>query len=208
MPANLTEREAASQVAHRLIHRGAVPLHVGAAADGRSRLYREVGYTSTSIRRYAVLSASARKYGLCVAAARAVSFGPVDPDFQKEQNAVCRVSASYLASTWPDAVPREVLTAGRRIYVISSFEHEWMQAPQGWLTGRSLVEMPLTPKTEDLFQPGWAVTWSANAGAASGCDTFLITDEGPQTMTPSEAWPLKRIRIQGAEFVRPDVLER
>jgi Xaa-Pro aminopeptidase len=208
MPANVTEREAASQVSHRLIHRGAVPLHIGAAADGRSRIYRQFGYTSTHIRHYAVLSASARKYGLCAAAARAVSFGPVDPDFQKEQNAVCRVSASYLASTWPDAVPREVLTAGRRIYLISGFEHEWMQAPQGWLTGRSVVEMPLTPKTEDLFQPGWAVTWSASAGAASGCDTFLITDEGPKIMTPSEAWPLKRIRIQGAEFVRPDVLER
>ena len=61
----------------------------------------------------------------------------IDEEFQKEHNAVCRVSASYLASTWPDAVPREILTAGRRIYLISGFEHEWLQAPQGWLTGRA-----------------------------------------------------------------------
>ena len=39
----------------------------------------------------------------------------------------CRVSASYLASTWPDAVPREILQAGRRIYTRSQFEHEWLQ---------------------------------------------------------------------------------
>ena len=206
--ANDTEREAAGQIAHRLIHRGALPLHVGVAADGRSRLYRQFGFTSTPIRHYGVLTASARKYGLCAAASRSVSFGPVDEEFQKEHNAVCRVSASYLASTWPDAVPREVLTAGRRIYLISGFEHEWMQAPQGWLTGRAAVEEMLTPQTEELFHPGWAVTWAANAGAASGLDTFVVTDEGPKDMTPPEAWPLKRIRIQGAEFVRPDVLVR
>ncbi len=203
-----TERETAGQIAHRLVHRGVLPLHVGVAADGRSRLYRQFGFTSTPIRRYAVLTAAARKYGLCAAASRSLSFGPVDEAFQKEHNAVCRVSASYLASTWPDAVPREVLTAGRRIYLISGFEHEWMQAPQGWLTGRAAVELLLTPQTEELFHPGWAVTWAANAGAASGLDTFLITEQGPKDMTPPEAWPLKRIRIQGAEFVRPDVLVR
>ncbi|HVS38573.1 MAG TPA: hypothetical protein VMS17_23660 [Gemmataceae bacterium] len=205
---NETEREAAGQISHRLMHRGAVPVHVGVAADGRSRLYRHFGFTSTPIRRYAVLTAVARKYGLYAAASRSMSFGPVDGEFQKEQNAVCRVSASYLASTWPDAMPREILTAGRRIYLISGYEHEWMQAPQGWLTGRVAVEQMLTPQTEELFHPGYAVAWAANAGAASGLDTFLITEQGPKDMTPPEAWPLKRIRIQGAEFVRPDVLQR
>jgi Xaa-Pro aminopeptidase len=206
--ANETERETAGQIAHRLMHRGVLPLHVGVAADGRSRLYRQFGFTSSPIRRYAVLTATARKYGLCAAASRAISFGPVDAQFQKEHSAVCRVSASYLASTWPDAVPREVLTAGRRIYLISGYEHEWMQAPQGWLTGRTAVEAMLTPRSEELFHAGWAVTWAANAGADSGLDTFLISEQGPKDMTPPESWPLKRIRIQGAEFVRPDVLVR
>ncbi len=203
-----TEREVAGQLAHRLMHRGVLPLHVGAAADGRSRLYRHFGFTSTPVRQYAVVTATARKYGLCVTASRAVSFGAPPDDFRQEHNAVCRVSASYQASTWPDAVPREILLAGRRIYLISGFEHEWLQAPQGHVTGRSPVELPLTPSTEELFQAGWAVTWAASAGAAASTDTFLVTDEGPRVVTPTEVWPLKRIRIQGAEFVRPDVLQR
>jgi Xaa-Pro aminopeptidase len=203
-----TEREVAGQISHRLLHRGVQPLHIGVAADGRSRLYRRFGFTSTPIRQYAVLTASGRKYGLTATASRAVSFGEVEAQFRQDHNAVCRVSASYLASTWPDAVPREILLAGRRIYLISGFEHEWQLAPQGHLTGRQPVELALTPHTEDLFQPGWAVTWCASAGAALSCDTFLITDQGPQAITPNELWPLKRIRIQGAEFVRPDVLQR
>jgi hypothetical protein len=70
------------------------------------------------------------------------------------------------------------------------------------------VELPLTPDTTDLLQAGWALTWCASIGAAVSCDTFLITEEGPRTLTVAEGWPLKRIRVQGSEFVRPDVLQR
>jgi Xaa-Pro dipeptidase len=203
-----TEREVAGQVGHRLMHRGALPVHIGVAADGRARLYRQFGFTSTTVRRSAVLHAVARKYGLSVSASRTVSFGQPEPEVRQDHNAVCRVSASYLASTWPDAVPREILLAGRRIYLISGYEHEWQLAPQGFVTGRAAVEMALTPKSDELFQSGWAVVWNATAGAAASCDTFHITEQGPQVLTPADGWPLKRIRIQGAEFVRPDILVR
>jgi Xaa-Pro dipeptidase len=203
-----SEREVAGQLAHRLMHRGVHPVHIGVAADGRSRTYRRFGFTSATIHNYAVLTATARKYGLHASASRTVCFGTLPEDLKAEQNAVCRVSASYLASTWPDAVPREVLLAGRRIYLLSNFEHEWLLSPQGHVTGRLPVEMAFTPQTADLLEAGWVVTWNASAGAACSCDTFLVTDKGPKPITPTEIWPLKRIRIQGAECIRPDVLMR
>ncbi len=205
---NETEREAAGQVSHRLLHRGVQPLHVGVAADGRLRLYRNPGFTSVPITRYALLTATARKYGLVATSSRAVSFGPPSEELKKEQNAVCRVSASYLASSWPEAVPRQILTAGQRIYQLAGYEHEWRLAPQGWVTARAFAELPLSPLTEELFHANWAVTWQVTAGAASSCDTFLITDQGPRLLTPVEAWPVKKVRIQGAEFIRPDILLR
>ena len=151
-----SEREIAGHLSHRLIHRGILPLHIGVAVDGRSRLYRRFGFTSAPLERYAVLTVTARKYGVYVTASRSVCFGEPPAEFRQDHNAVCRVSASYLASTWPDAVPREILLAGRRIYLISGYEHEWQLAPQGHLTGRAAVEMPLTPQTEELFQAGWS----------------------------------------------------
>jgi Xaa-Pro aminopeptidase len=205
---NDTEREIAAQVSHRLMHRGAIPLHIGVAADGRSKLYRHFGFTGTPVHKYAVITATARKYGLTVTASRSVCFGAPEEDVRRDHNAVCRVSASFLASTWPDAVPREILTAARRIYLISGCEHEWLLTPQGYVTGRQAVELPITPQTEELFQTGMAVVWRASAGVAESCDTFHITEQGPKTVTPTETWPLKRIRIQGAELIRPDVLQR
>jgi Xaa-Pro aminopeptidase len=203
-----TEREVAGQVSHRLLHRGAQAVYVGVAADARSQPYRAHGFTPAPIRQYAVVTATARKYGLHATASRSVCFGEAPEPFRQGHNAVCRVGAAYLASTWSDAVPREVLLTGRRIYLLSGFEHEWLLCPQGHVTGRAPVELALTPQTAELLQPGWAVTWHASAGPASGQDTFLVTEQGPKTITPTEVWPLKRIRIQGAEFVRPDILQR
>ena len=203
-----TEREIAGQVSHRLLHRGVTPLTVGVAADGRSRLYRQCGFTATPITQYCVLSAAARKYGLCAMASRSVCFGKIDSAFRQEHDTACKVAATYVASTWPDAVPHQILMTGRRVLQICGFEHEWLLAPQGHVTGRSPVELTICPSTADLFQPGWAVTWASTVGAACSCDTFIISDEGPILVTPTAQWEVKGIRVQGANFFRPDVLQR
>jgi hypothetical protein len=203
-----TEREIAGQLSHRLLHRGAQPVLIEVAADGRSRRYRQGGFTSLPVEHYCVLVATARKYGLCVTSSRAVAFGQPDVVFQREHDAACKVSATYVASTWPDAVPRQILHTGQQIFKLVGFEHEWRLSPQGHVTGRSPVELLFTPNTEELFQTHWTVTWHGSVGAAFSTDTFLVTETGPRLVTPAEMWPLKRIRIQGAEFFRPDLLVR
>jgi Xaa-Pro aminopeptidase len=203
-----TEREVAGHLSHRLLHRGAQPLQLAVSGDGRSRTYRRHGYTAQGIEHFGVLTATARKYGLCATASRCVSFGATEVTFRKEHDAACRVSATYIASSWPDGVPRQILAATRRVYQITGAEHDWLLCPQGHVTGRAPVELPLSPETAALLQAGWAVTWNASVGAALSCDTFLVTEEGPRTLTVAEGWPLKRIRVQGSEFVRPDVLQR
>ena len=118
------------------------------------------------------------------------------------------MSAGYLAATWPDAVPREILLAGRRIYLLCSYEHEWHLAPQGHVTGRAPVELMIRPSTQTLLESDWPIVWTATAGAAVSCDTYLVSEAGPRAVTPAELWPLKRVRIQGTECTRPDILVR
>jgi hypothetical protein len=203
-----SEREVAGQLSHRLLHRGVTPVSIHVAADGRGRLYRHLGFTATVVRSSCLLIVTARKYGVCATASRSVSFGAPDAALRKEHDVACKVTATYIASSWPDAVPRQILTSGRRVYQVTGAEHEWLLAPQGHITGHDPVELVLTPQTEDLLQNGWTVTWRSTCGAAVSCDTFLITEEGPRPITAAESWPLKRIRVQGAEFVRPDLLVR
>ncbi len=208
MNPRLTEREVAGQISHRLLHRGAQPVLISVAGDDRSALYRHCGFTDLPIRHHAVLLATARKYGMCVTASRSVSFGPPEPTLKQQHDAVAKILATYIASSWPDAGPREILGLGRRVYLITGFEHEWLGCPQGHVTGRRPVESLLTPQSDELFQAGWAITWRAIAGSATTCDTYLITDKGPQWLTTPENWPLQRIRVQGADFLRPYIYER
>src|SRR5205085_1990008 len=140
--------------------------------------------------RSCVLTVTARKYGLCVTASRSFCFGDPDPAFRKEHDAASKVSATYIASSWPDAMPRQILATGRHIYLLTGFEHEWRHCPQGYVTGRAPAELTLIPQTEELFHAGWAVTWLASVGAALSCDTFLISNDGPVPVTPTEVWPL------------------
>lgn len=203
-----SEREVAGQLSHRLVHRGVQPLQLTILADGRSTTYRQAGFTPTPVKSHAVVLAAVQKYGLCAMASRSVAFGKAPSSFRKEHEAACRVGATYTASSWPDAMPKQVLTTARRIYQVTGAEHEWRLCPQGHVTGHALVELPLLPTTEELFQSGWAITWRASIGAALSCDTFLISEDGPRTMTIAESWPLLKIRVQGAEFVRPDILVR
>lgn len=204
-----TELEVAGHIAHRLLHRGVEGLAIEVAADGRSRSYRRCGPTSAKVQQYCVIQATGRQAGLVASASRAVSFGPPPEDFRKEHDTACKVTATYIAASWPDGVPKEILAAGRRIYQICGYEHDWRLDGPGGITGRSYQEAALTPQTTDLFQAGWALRWRASVGAAVSCDTYLVTAEGPRSVTSmAHNWPQKRIKIQGGNLARPEILQR
>jgi hypothetical protein len=203
-----TEREIAGQLSHRLLHRGVQPLVISVTADDRGRTYRQASYTSVPVTRTCVMTVAARKYGLCARASRAISFGQPDSAFRRDYDNACKISATYVAGSWPDSVPRQILLTGQRIYQLTGVEHEFYLAPQGHLIGHALVEANISLHDEQLLEAHTAVTWCVAVGAAVSCDTYLIAEDGPRPITSAENWPLKRIRIQGAEFVRPDLLIR
>jgi Xaa-Pro aminopeptidase len=204
-----TEQEVAGQLAHRLIHRGVEALAIEVAADGRSGRYHRCAPTTAKVQQFCLLQAVGRQAGLVATASRSISFGPPPEDFRKEHDTVCKVTATYIAASWPDGVLHEILSAGRRIYQICGFEHDFRLDTAGSVTGRSVVELPLTPQTTDLLKAGWALRWRASAGVAVSCDTYVVTAEGPKSVTGmGHNWPQKRIKIQGGSLARPDILQK
>jgi Xaa-Pro aminopeptidase len=203
-----TERELAAQVGHRLLRRGALPVAISVTADGRARTYRRHGFTSAPVLTSATISTTARKYGLHAAASRTFTFGPPDETFKKEHLTACRLAATYAAGSWPDAVTKDLLAIGRRIYTAQGFEHEWQLAPQGYVSGRAPVEKPLEPELAEVLGADWALTWTPTVGAAGCWDTYLIRNEGPVLLTPTDGWPLVGVRISGQQVDCPNILER
>jgi Xaa-Pro aminopeptidase len=203
-----TERELAGQISHRLHRRGASPAMLSVSADGRAREYRRHGFTSAPVEKYAVLTCTARKYGLHVTASRTFSFGPPEERLRKEHLTACKVAATLIASTWPDAGFKEMFNAAKRVYLLTGFEHEWQLCPQGWITGRLPVELPLLPDSTTLLQAGWMATWGPSVGGSACVDTFLVNETGPHRLTPTDQWPLLSLKISGSEVLVPNLLER
>lgn len=202
------EQEIAGHFAHRLMKHGPDLVSVEVTADDRLRLHRRPAFSPAVVTRHCVITATAQMFGLHATASRAVCFGEPDPNFRREHDAACKVTTSYISSTWPDAIPSALLQAGRRVCQINGYEHEWRLTPPGFLTGRTPVEQYLTPQMQENLRAGWPITWRANVGAASSCDTFVVTAKGPLMLTAPGNWPKKRIKIGAAFHDRPDILQR
>ncbi|MBL8796963.1 MAG: hypothetical protein JNM56_23885 [Planctomycetia bacterium] len=208
MAVKQTEQEIAGHLSHRVLKHGAELVSVEVAADDRLRRFRRVAYTDAAVNRQCAITATVRQAGLHATASRVVSFGPVDEALHREHDAACKITASYIAASWPDALPGKLLQAGKRVYQINGAEHDWRHYPAGYLTGRAAVDQVLTAQTAEPIQPGWAITWQALLGGTISCDTFVVTPKGPLMLTAPGQWPKKRIRIHGANFDRPDILQR
>lgn len=203
-----TERDLAARVAEKLIRRGAMPIALSVAGDGRSRHYRLHGYTSARIQQWAVVVATARKYGLVASAGRTFSFGPAQPQLAHEYLTACKIAAAYLAHTWPDSAVADIFQAVRRVYTLLGHEYEWELAPQGYVTGRAAVELTLVPDSQEVLRRDWVVVWRPSVGAAMCCETALLAESGPRLLTFSSTWPRVAIRLSGLEVLLPGILER
>lgn len=203
-----TEREVAGQVAHRLLRRGAWPVHISVGADGRTQKYRRHGFTAVPVERWCTVSATARKYGLHVSVTRTVSFGPPDKALVEAHQSACKVLAALIAASWPDTIVGEVFQAARRIYDLVGAEHEWHAAPLGYVLGREPVEAILYPDSQSAMQEGWTLLWSPSVGPALTGEAVVVTAQGPQVLTTVEAWPVVLVRVSGIQVQIAGILER
>jgi Xaa-Pro aminopeptidase len=202
-----SEEEVAGQLAHRLLHRGAHPVALAAAADGRCHRHRRPGVTGAAVQHSCVVAATAARAGLHATAARMVTFGPAAAEVRAAFDAACRVVAALAAAGLPGTRGATAVEAGRRAAHLGGHDDAWLATPPGHVTGWQPVERPLTPTSTLVLEADWVVTWRAGVGPALCCETYRVAGP-PVWVTPTEAWPTRRIRVQGLAIDVPDILER
>ncbi len=160
-----SEEEVAGQVAHRLQHHGLEVAAIHVAAERRMRRHRQAGVTTAKIERDCVIQVVGRKWGLHVAASRAVSFDAADEQFRNDMDAACRLTAVQMAGSGVGANPATCLEVGRQVIEPLGFGHEWRLAPTGWVTGYTPLDLPLAPSIRPArWRP--AGRWSGPARSA------------------------------------------
>ena len=201
-----TEADVAGEIAHRLIKRTVFPERIAVCADGRSERFRHWKFGSDPINGYAVLSCVARRWGLCVGAARTVCLGSVPADLKEAHRAAALMHATGLFFTQPDETLRDVWQRVARIYEKFGRTHEWHLADQAEVCGYENCELAVTPRSDFRLREGLAVHWHPSVEMARCGDTILLTSDGAEVLTASRRWPSVSVRVRGHIVECPDVL--
>jgi Xaa-Pro aminopeptidase len=181
---DLTEREAAADLARQARLRAFFPPVVLVAGAERQRLHRHPLPTEAPLGRHALLAITAEREGLHVSLTRLVSFGPPPEELARLVAACAEVDAVLLAGSRPGATLGEVFAAGAAAYADHGFPDEWRHHHQGGLTGYRGREVFGTPDEAATIPAAAAVAWNPSiAGGAKSEDTALVTADGVEVIT-------------------------
>lgn len=201
-----TEAEMAGELTHRLLKRQIWPERIQVCADGQSDRYRHWTFSQAPVERYAIVSAVARRGGLCVAATRTVSIGEPPREIRSTHHRTLLMQATGMYFSRPDWELGDVWDRVQRIYEKFGFPDEWRSAPQAEVIGYETCEFPVVPRSAFQLEQRMPLHWHPSVGPALVGDTILIGDGGFELITPMETWPRVTVEVKGVPIPRPDIL--
>lgn len=201
-----TEAEIAGEVAHRLMKHEIEPVQIQVTADTRTARFRMWGHSGEPVRRWCVLRATAKRWGLHVSAARTVSLDVPDQELLRSHQHAALVQATAMYFSQKNWALGDILDKTRRIY--EKFDHadEWRLAEQGYVQGYSPSEIPVIPRSEYRLAANTSLCWRPSVGSAQLGDSILLNTEGFEMLTPIEVWPSLEVAVKDVPIVCPGIL--
>lgn len=200
-----TDFQAAAMTAQALVERGADPVVLLVAGDGRLALHRHPLPTGEPLGRLAMLVACARRHGLIASLTRFVSFGALSPALADAYDRLLSVDVRFNAATRPGERVGAVFRRGADAYAEHGFDpEEWRLHHQGGPTGYEPRDYVATEESLPVIAEGQAFAWNPSVPSLKSEDTIVAWDGGPEVLTVDASWPT--VELQG--LARPLVLER
>lgn len=203
-----TECEVAGHLAHRLVKNQIQPMFLQVMADGQGWRYRNWGCGEDRLERFCVISVIGRRHGLYLAATRTISFGAPPHELAEVHQLATLIQATGIYFSQPGWAFSETWSRVARIYEKFGVPDEWRAAEQADLIGYRPSERKLIPTSADKFATGQLVHWHPSVRSSRVGDTFLITEDGIENLTPVENWPVVSVSVKGTKVDRPGILIR
>ena len=202
----MTEAAVAGEISHRLLKRTVQPVRIQVAADGRNERYRHWGFGEDPIQSFAVISCTARRWGLHATVTRTVVLDQLPAHLWDAFQKTLLIHGTGIFFSRRDKLLSEVWPKVRRIYEKFDAAHEWQMADQADVTGYRASEVQLTPASDFMLAAGIPITWHPSVGPASAADTILITENGCEFLTKSDDWPEMTVQVKGHDLKCPGLL--
>ncbi|MBL8819430.1 MAG: M24 family metallopeptidase [Planctomyces sp.] len=202
-----TEAEVAGEISHRLLKRTITPVRIQVCADGRNERFRHWAFGESPIDRCAVVSCTARRWGLHSAVTRTVCLGDWPLELWEAHQRAVLVHATGMYFSKHDEPLKDVWQKVKRIYEKFGLGCEWQLADQADVLGYRPSEVQLTPDSDFVLQTGMPVFWHPSVGPALMGDTVLITKQGFERLTDSAVWPKLHVKVKGVDVECPGILK-
>ncbi|MDC0274285.1 MAG: hypothetical protein P8M30_09485 [Planctomycetaceae bacterium] len=202
-----TELEVAGAVTHRLMAAGIEPVGVWVSGDGQNERYQESIPGSNRIDRFATVTATGRRDGVCLTVSRILCFEIPQQTVPPAYQAADISQATGIYWSQPEMMLEKIWERVARSYEVNGFSEEWRLNEQGGILAQRPCEHRIVPNGPLRLKPGMLVNWKSQVGPCSLSDTILVTDDGPEWLTKTGHWPLFEVEIKGEAISRPALLK-
>lgn len=156
-----------------------------AASTERMGRYRHAIPRGGPLGRRVMLVVCAERGGLFANHTRIVDFDEPDDETARRQRACDEIlSRMREEATRPGRALADTFEDCRRYYSDAGFPDGWRDHHQGGLTGYASRELVASPSATQSIQPGQAFAWNPSLQNAKAEETFVLTANGPEVLTP------------------------
>lgn len=181
------------------------PMGMMGAADDRISRFRHPIPTERRVKKMLMVSVNARKGGLVVCLTRFIHFGKVPPELQKRYEDNVHIDCVFMANTRPGTRAADVLAKGIAAYEAKGYPDEWRRHHQGGSIGYAPRDYRTGFATPDVVRENQPFTWNPSLEGTKSEDTILAAAQGVEMITKPLIYPKITLRVEGLEFVRPDI---
>ena len=200
----LSEQDAAAELAYRCRRRGLFPGVLLVAGEERQPVHRHPLPTGAPLGRHCLLAVTVERDGLYSSLTRLASFGPAPARLAELLRLTAEIDAAVLRASRPGRTLGEVFDDLAAAYAERGFPEEWRRHHQGGLTGYKGRETFAVPGEPTPVPPSAAFAWNPSiTGGAKSEDTAIVTDDGLELVTRTPALP--ELHLDGVP--RPTIVE-
>ena len=179
------ESEAAANLSAACRRRGMFAPVLLAASGARMDSYRHPIPRGDVLGRRAMLVVCAERGGLYANLTRIVDFEEPDREAARRQGA-CEAILRRMReeATRPGRTLADAFADCQRFYAEEGFPDGWREHHQGGMTGYASREIIAIPAAHQEMRTGQAFAWNPSLVGAKAEETFVLTDAGPEVITP------------------------
>lgn len=179
-----------------------------AAADDRVYKYRHPIPTERKIEKYVMLCVMSRKWGLHTTITRLLHFGKLSEKLRKQYEDNVFIECSMIAATRPGEKTASIFNKARELYEKLGYKDEWKLHHQGGAMGYDIRDSICNAESTEQVQENQCFCWNPSISGTKSEDGFIAQKEGFSFLTKPVLFPTLKIKAEGIEFVRPNILKK